>query len=258
MAGVVDLFAASHVVAGLTALARRADARWLVPRGYREIEGALPPKSGAIVFGDLDRVDDDLAVAAERLAADAAVPGVRVLNHPVRTLRRYELLRMLHADAENPIDVLRVEDRRPPRRWPVILRTESGMLRRQPTLIHDQGSLDAELRRLDALDAYRPDLLIVEVPMAGRTIGPTLRLLKAGDRLLPLDPVGGRNPLDRPAEGDWLSSVFARGEIDFGHLCLCRIDGRIAILDIGTDSEIVVQQGARPDVLGALASIADN
>ncbi|MGE0717147.1 MAG: hypothetical protein AB7P02_17015, partial [Alphaproteobacteria bacterium] len=86
--------------------------------------GDLP--SGTWIFSDIERLGTAGAVAAARLWQVLADRGCRLLNHPTRALRRYEMLRLLHDRGINDFDVQRLTDRRFPARFPVFLRRDDN------------------------------------------------------------------------------------------------------------------------------------
>jgi hypothetical protein len=80
----------------------------------------------------------------------------RVLNHPEATLRRYELLRALHACSINRFNVYQPGER--PARYPVFLRHGPGTTYDEPTLIYSEAGYDAAL----ALEPQGHDRLAIE------------------------------------------------------------------------------------------------
>jgi hypothetical protein len=120
----------------------------------------LPPATYA--FTDLERLGaDELAVARE-LADQLDAAGLRVLNHPRRALRRYELLCALHEHGVNPFRAYRVFETRLPERYPVFLRCEDDHEGPRSPLLHTPRQVDRALlrARLRGLDLDR--LLLVE------------------------------------------------------------------------------------------------
>ena len=94
---------------------------------YESLFGVRRFGSGLYIFSDVERLTDlttDLAVQLwERL--DKAGKGVVVLNHPLRSMRRYELLRNLHDSGVNQFNVYWLRDEVLPKRFPVFIRDES-------------------------------------------------------------------------------------------------------------------------------------
>ena len=69
----------------------------------------------------------------------------RVLNHPENYLRRYELLRALHAGGVNRFAVCRPDEA--PARFPVYLRDTVGSEEKEPELIYSPAGYQAALAR---------------------------------------------------------------------------------------------------------------
>ncbi|MCC7271724.1 MAG: hypothetical protein IT561_03585 [Alphaproteobacteria bacterium] len=257
MARGVHLVAGTAGVAPVRRLAAAGPAPWLRVHTYGETAkmdaAAFPP--GAWVFTDLDRLDDDAAFTAmqfhDRLGARGDIVCV---NHPTRTLRRFELLRLLRNMGRNVVDVFRVEDRRAPSRWPVAVRTESDPLRERPRLLRSAAELDAELDRLEGLDAYRPDLLVVELPGAEDRLGPATRLLRIGDVIL-VDAGAAGAPRPSAAELEAARETLDLARVGFGSVTLCRLGRTLAIVDAGTDAATVTAPSLQPAILAALGRL---
>ena len=71
--------------------------------------------------------------------------GSRMLNHPTRTLRRYDLLRALHAAGRNQFAAYRPSDDLTGVRFPVFLRREDDHDGRRSGLLDDAATLSHAL-----------------------------------------------------------------------------------------------------------------
>jgi hypothetical protein len=96
-------------------------------RSYRWLFSRTHLPSSTYIFADLERLGEgDLDRAAtihQRICA--ADPGLLLLNHPRRTLRRYDLLERLAASGINSYRAYRVTDGYIPQRFPIFLRGEN-------------------------------------------------------------------------------------------------------------------------------------
>lgn len=121
-------------------------------------------RGGATIFADIDRLRPRVAMRATLLHDRLAGSGgtMRVLNHPARTCRRYQLLRRLRLAGINRHDVHRVDEMQTPKRFPVFLRSESQHDGSYTALIHDQAALERETDRLLRAGLLAQDLLVVE------------------------------------------------------------------------------------------------
>ena len=197
-------------------------------------DAALAP--GAWVFLDLDRLDDDSAFAVMQLRARLARrPGVACWNHPTRTLHRFELLRLLHDAGAESGDVYRLEDRRPPRRWPVFLHDEFQPLPALPELLDGPQALVRAVQRLGREGRYRPGILIREVPGLERAAGEPVCVRLVRGRPF-VDPAG-RERLTQAgaAVPAGLLRLLTDARVAVGSLLLLPTPGVATILDVGTD-----------------------
>ncbi len=207
--------------------------------------------AGTYVFLDLDRLDDDSAFRLARLWNRlSAREGVRCVNHPTRTRHRFEMLRLLHEQGVNAGDVRRVEDRRAPTRWPVLIRDELAILTAPIKLLSTVAELSAETRRLERDAVYRPPLLMVELPGATAPPGAVGVVLHIAGTLMPSARAQGLLALPgAPAEADLLR-LFALGEMAVGQMVLALVGGRVTVIDVGADLAV-------PSDPATLAQVAD-
>jgi hypothetical protein len=102
------------------------------------------------VFTDFDRLtpsERENAAFVWNALAHAPSP-VGLLNHPLRAMRRYELLRELHECGKNGFDVYRLTEHRTPSRFPVFVRMETEHLGPESALLGSRSELEAEIERL--------------------------------------------------------------------------------------------------------------
>lgn len=131
---------------------------------YPELAFQKKLRLGTYVFCALDRLTDAEREITLRAwdALSAAGSQVRLLNHPTKTVRRYELLRRLHESGGNRFRVYRATETRHPERYPVFLRLENEHTGDIGGLLHNQTQLYAALARAILLGYHLRDLLIVE------------------------------------------------------------------------------------------------
>ena len=130
---------------------------------YDQLARARRLPSGTYIFSDIERLTPAAAERAAQVWRDLSAAGehVRLLNHPTRSLRRYELLRALYEDGVNAFNVYRLTDQSTPERFPVFLRREEHGGYISP-LLADPAALAAEAADLDRRGQSREDKLIVE------------------------------------------------------------------------------------------------
>lgn len=117
---------------------------------------------GTYVFSDLERLLPAEIEIATRVWDHLHAAGARLLNHPRRTMRRYDLLRTLHEKGRNSFRVARASDREAPISFPVFLREEGEHSGSLTKLVRTRRELDQAL--VGAMfRGHRPaGLLVVE------------------------------------------------------------------------------------------------
>jgi hypothetical protein len=119
---------------------------------------------GVYVFSDLEMLSDEETLKATVLWRTVAESGcgVRILNHPARSMRKYELLRTLYECGINTFNVYRVTEARWPKRYPVFLRFENDHAGARSPLLNTREELDASLLKLEREHNRREEILIIE------------------------------------------------------------------------------------------------
>lgn len=130
---------------------------------YNELFRRDRLSAGTYVFSALDQLPrPSLELVGQIWDELEKTERVRLLNHPRRALRRYDLLRTLYEKGRNRFRVARAGERPTPCSFPVFLREENGHTGSLSDLIESQAELDGALGRA-LLDGHRlSDLLVVE------------------------------------------------------------------------------------------------
>ena len=119
--------------------------------------------AGTYVFADLERLcPRNLSLAGNVWTALAASGRCRLLNDPVRTLRRYDLLQSLHEHGFNDFLVYRFAEDLSAVRFPVFLRGEDDHKGGLTPLIGDAAELAASIRQTRRSARLRRANLITE------------------------------------------------------------------------------------------------
>jgi len=238
----------------------------LIP--YEAIDDPARLCEGAYIFGDIERLGArELAKAEAIFAALAARGGFRLFNRPGEVLRRYDLLRLLHARGLNHFNVHRIDEDRDAIRNPVFVRDarqHSGPL---SPLLHDAGGVDEAVGRLLAGGMDPADVLIVEFLDTRESDGyRKYSVMKAGAQLLaahvffdadwivkgttewPPERVAADNAfmVENPHAAA-VGEIFDLAHIDFGRIDYALRDGRIQVWEINTVPTIQL----RPRYYGA-------
>ncbi len=130
---------------------------------YDQLERARRLPSGTYIFSDIERLTSAAAERAAQVwsALSAAGDRVHLLNHPTRSMHRYELLRTLYADGVNAFNIYRFTDAPKPERFPVFVRREEhgGYVSK---LLKTPDALAAETAALVHRGQSREDKLVIE------------------------------------------------------------------------------------------------
>jgi hypothetical protein len=204
--------------------------------------GALPSfRSRAHIFAGLDQLTDAQRKAVAQVHGQLSrQPGIRLLNNPNRTLRRYELLHKLNEVGINQFRAYRVDESRQIRKFPVFIREEAQHTGAITDLLHSRSDVSAALMSLRVRGFRSRDLLIVEFCNTAATDG-TFRkyaAMKVGDSIIPRHAFTGtrwmlkgesndlsesqaRDALayvrDNP-HGSVLSEIFDLAGVDYGRV----------------------------------------
>jgi hypothetical protein len=247
------------------------------PIPYEQLRLMRSLPVGAYVFSDIERLAaEDAETAAEAWHALES-RGIRLLNHPTRSMRRYELLRALHDRGINEHDVRRAIDRRAPERFPVFIRRENDHNGTLSALLATPCELDDELDRLARAGRYRDDLIITDFcDTAGRDgIVRKYSAFRVADRIVPrhvlfsaswhvkivdlVEPAYVAEELAYVEENPHqraLRAVFDLARIEFGRIDYGLRDGRIQVWEINTNPILgTFEDGGMPARAPVIASV---
>ena len=225
---------------------------------YSALPGNLDMPGGAYVFSDLERLGPrQRALAAdvyERLAS--AGDAVRLHNHPLRSLRRFELLTHLAERGQNRFRAHRPTAPGQPWRYPVFVRHEREHTGSLSTLLRSAEEVRVVLLKL-ILDGHDlSDLLVVEFCDTADAEGIYRKYsaFRVGDRVLPRHVLFSRSwmlkdldLLEPPHREEIRSycrtnphreeilSLFDQAGIGFGRIDYSMLDGRVQVWEINTN-----------------------
>jgi hypothetical protein len=216
---------------------------------------------GTYVFSDLERLLPSEREIATLVWEQLSAAGARLLNHPTRTLRRYELLSMLQARGRNQFRVVRASDRSTGLRFPVFLREEgehSGSLTR---LIKNRRQLDEAVVGAMFRGHRLRGLLVVEYCDTSDADG-IFRKYSAfmvGGRVVPChidcsrgwvvkdtdivnDEVMAQERLymETNPHREWLEETFALAGVDYGRIDYGFKVGRPQVWEINTNPVVIL------------------
>lgn len=223
---------------------------------YPELVHRKKLSLGTYVFCALDRLtasEKEITLRAWE-TLEAAGDGVRLLNHPHKTLLRYDLLRKLYESGVNGFNAYRASETWSPQCYPVFLRLENEHTGDIGGLLYNAKELYAALARAVLLGYRLRELLIVEYCHTANAQGffRKYSTFIVGDRVLARFSNVGRNWMVK-AEGQYmdestvleerrfilenqheeaLRQVFRLGRVDFGRADFSVIDGKVQVWEI--------------------------
>jgi len=118
--------------------------------------------TGTYVLSALDQLSPGQAQLAQSLYEQLTQAGLGVLNHPLNTLQRYELLLTLKQAGKNDFTAIRATDDFNNLRYPVFLREESLHEGAISPLLKSESEIRAALGRAIIQGHHLKNLLIVE------------------------------------------------------------------------------------------------
>ncbi len=242
---------------------------------YERMLARRAAPAATYIFADLERLSPAESERAGLLWRTLAADGrSRLLNDPLRAMRRYELLRALHADGVNPFTAYRAVERPRPASFPVFLRAEGDHAGPLSPLLHAQPELDDALDALAAAGHCGEDKLVVEfVDVADvRGLYHMYSAYRAGPCIVASDhdfsrdwvakPAGpeSRAPASHDAEVAYvrdnphaglLMPLFERARIEYGRIDYALKDGRICVFEINTNPTVLDPTWADPSWVAA-------
>ena len=155
---------ADHTLHKFLASHGRALRSCLRPLTYETLFRRTSAPAGTWIFADFERLSPRQAEGAARIwrALEASGRGLRLVNHPTRSLGRYELLRRLHESGLNSFNVYLAAEARSPERYPVFVRDAHDHRGSLTPLLETPAELADALTRLEQEGRSRETLLIVE------------------------------------------------------------------------------------------------
>ena len=221
-------------------------------------------RPGTYIFSDIERMTPMVARRAARAWNTISELGgdARVLNHPTRSMRRYELLRTLFERGDNAFNAYRLVECRRPQRWPVFIRDEHQHTKNLTPLLHTPEELDAAVAEIFARGASREDKLVVEFcdTRDDQGLYYVYSAYLVGERLIPGSLYASRDWLiGRPEQISLrtpevlekerrymetnpherrLREIFGRARIDYGKIDYAMLGDRLQVWEINTNPNI--------------------
>jgi hypothetical protein len=226
---------------------------------YEELFTRRELAPGTYVFSDLERLtprETEQAALYWQTLAEAG-PSVRLVNHPILSMRRFELLRHLHAAGINRFDAQRLIEPLRLQRFPVFIRSESGHFEEDLSpLLCNPEEIDGVAAQWAESGRNREDKIIVEFVDVSDGAGTFHKYNAhiAGQEIIAL----GRSEAGswvvkelahipekqealarhRAEHGPALLDVMQRARMDFGRIDYALLEGRIQVFEINSNPTI--------------------
>ncbi len=212
------------------------------------------------VFADVDRLSGSQSTTVFSRWKRLADAGARLLNHPLRVMRRYDLLRWARENGINSFDSYMVIEHRKPKRFPVFIRRAHDHEGSISPLIRSQEELDQVLANMRAAHEWPGDKLITEYIDVSDKDGVFRKYaaFRIGDTLMPRQIMAAkqwvvkRPEFDSPElaaqeaaylranpHGELLLRIFKAAQIEYGRIDYCVVDGQPQVFEINTNPSII-------------------
>lgn len=233
---------------------------------YDEINEMNLLPLGTYIFSDIERLTpEETEHAAEAWnALHESDRGVRVLNDPIRSMRRYELLRCIYEGGINDFNVYRLTEERHPHRFPVFLRRENDHNASITPLLHTVEELHEAIEVLSATGKNRQDKIILEFADVSddRGIYHVYGAFIVGSEIVAAhydvslnwqvkyvdtEPdleddefvLAERAYVNTNPHKALLQPIFETARIDYGRMDYAVVDGKVRVFEINTNPTII-------------------
>jgi hypothetical protein len=228
---------------------------------YEVLDGYPKLDARLVVFSDVERLApqqrDHATSIWERLHLEGSA---RVLNHPTRTLKRYELLKRLAENGMNRFEAHRLDDGPLRPRYPVFVREADEHTGSLTPLLADEAALERAVAELSAAGYGREGLLAVEFcdTRDAQGIYRKYSAFRIGDRILPRHVLYSRHWVlkDRDVvspslraemmeyvatnpHAERLREVFDLANCEYGRIDYSVLDGAIQVWEINTNPMVL-------------------
>ena len=127
------------------------------------LPGETRMRRGTYVLAAMDQYSSGMTSYVEALHEELSQqPGIRFLNHPHRTLQRFELLRQLHALGRNSFRAVRVTDDLTALRYPVFVRDSHSHDGALSPLLNSPSEVESAVGRALVQGRSAQRLMVVE------------------------------------------------------------------------------------------------
>lgn len=218
------------------------------------------PARATYVFSDVDRLSGSQSVSIFDRWKRLEDAGARLLNHPLRVMRRYDLLRWAYENGINSFDSYMVIEHRKPKRFPVFIRRAFDHEGSISPLIRNQAELDNAIAAMRAASEWPGDKIITEYIDVSNADGVFRKYaaFRIGDVLFPRQIMAAKQWIVKKPEfdspelaaeeaayletnphGEQLMRIFEAARVEYGRIDYCVVDGRVQVFEINTNPSII-------------------
>ena len=183
---------------------------------YEDLPKRADLPRGTHVFTALDQLTLGQREMAARVIDRLASASVRTLNHPLRTMRRFQLLCAAYERGWNSFRAIRASELTSKCHYPVFVRMENEHTGSRTGLLQNPQSLKLALLRLQFRGYHLNELLVVEFcnTCGGDGLFRKYSAFIVGDRIIPRAMSFSRHWIAKAGTADWNRSL-AREELDY-------------------------------------------
>ena len=218
------------------------------------------PARATYVFSDVDRLSGSQSLTIFERWKRLQDAGARVLNHPLRVMRRYDLLRWAYENGINTFDCYMVIEHRKPKRFPVFIRRAFDHEGSISPLIQNQAELDKAIAAMRAANEWPGDKIITEFIDVSDKDGVYQKYaaFRIGDALFPRQIMAAKewvvkkprvhSPelaaqetayVEANPHREQLMRIFEAAHVEYGRIDYCVVDGRVQVFEINTNPSII-------------------
>ena len=218
--------------------------------------------NGTYIFSDVELLTP---LQAEEVAKIwqwlSTIKNLRLLNHPTRSMKRYELLRNLYYNGSNEFNVYYINEYKTPNKFPIFLRVANDHHGPTTQLLNARKELNNAIDELDRQGKSKENLIITEFCDTSDEQGIFRKYsaLIVGDRIIPFSVFLGSSWMlknagneqaeqikkirnleesefveTNPHESE-LRKIFQTARIDYGRIDYSILKGKIQTWEINTN-----------------------
>lgn len=227
----------------------------VTPHAFEDVLAMDEVPGGTWIFAGICTLTPSGRQLASNLHTSLQASGCRVLNDPVRSLRRYDLLQAMYDAGVNQFRAVRAADYAGGLRFPVFIRNDARHNGSISALLHSESDVRRTLFSLRLRGEPLDDMLVVEFrDLSVNGVFRKFSAFRIGDRILPRHAqlsarwmvkaeIGDRSPEAANAESAYIESnpheellapLFEMAKIEYGRMDYGYRDGRVEVWEINT------------------------